>query len=111
MILSPGGQTRRRLGGRQPLCGTGVTSWIEPTSRPAACGDRRGLAGALEADLAGGGPGDDGTGGVGDRDDGVVERALDVGVPVSDVLLFLATDLLRPGGTALGWHLALSLLR
>src|SRR5215472_3268425 len=33
-------QTRRRLGGRQPLCGTGVTSWIEPTSRPVACSDR-----------------------------------------------------------------------
>jgi hypothetical protein len=32
--------TRRRLGGRQPLCGTGVTSWIEPTSRPVACSDR-----------------------------------------------------------------------
>src|SRR5262249_25946692 len=32
-------QTRRRLGGRQPLCGTGVTSWIEPTSRPVACSD------------------------------------------------------------------------
>src|ERR1700712_5919712 len=40
MIKSPGGQTRRRLGGRQPLCGTGVTSWIEPTSRPAACSER-----------------------------------------------------------------------
>src|SRR5579862_8096159 len=33
-------QTRRRLGGRQPLCGTGVTSWMEPTSRPVACSDR-----------------------------------------------------------------------
>src|SRR5213082_2903725 len=33
-------QTLRRLGGRQPLCGTGVTSWIEPTSRPVACRDR-----------------------------------------------------------------------
>src|SRR5215467_1179882 len=32
-------QTRRRFGGRQPLCGTGVTSWIEPTSRPVACSD------------------------------------------------------------------------
>src|SRR6266536_1300616 len=32
--------TRRRLGGRQPLCGTGVTSWIEPTSSPVACSDR-----------------------------------------------------------------------
>src|SRR6202042_3936306 len=38
LCLSP--QTRRRLGGRQPLCGTGVTSWIEPTSRPVACSDR-----------------------------------------------------------------------
>src|SRR3954471_19348103 len=33
-------QTLRRLGGRQPLCGTGVTSWMVPTSRPAACSDR-----------------------------------------------------------------------
>src|SRR5262249_60072557 len=32
-------QTLRRLGGRQPLCGTGVTSWMEPTSRPVACSD------------------------------------------------------------------------
>src|ERR1700712_5019502 len=40
MIKSPGGQTRRRLGGRQPLCGVGVTSWIEPTSRPVAWRER-----------------------------------------------------------------------
>src|SRR4029078_6723757 len=33
-------QTLRRLGGRQPLWGTGVTSWMVPTSRPAACSDR-----------------------------------------------------------------------
>src|SRR6059058_2475260 len=33
-------QTLRRFGGRQPLCGTGVTSWICPTSRPAACSER-----------------------------------------------------------------------
>src|SRR6478752_7901010 len=33
-------QTRRRLGGRQPLCGCGVTSEIAPTSRPAACSER-----------------------------------------------------------------------
>src|SRR6478609_5811337 len=33
-------QTLRRLGGRQPLCGTGVTSEIVPTSRPTACSDR-----------------------------------------------------------------------
>src|ERR671932_836305 len=34
------GQTRRRLGGRQPLCGVGVTSWMDPTSRPVACSER-----------------------------------------------------------------------
>src|SRR3954471_3170169 len=33
-------QTLRRLGGRQPLWGVGVTSWIAPTSRPAACRER-----------------------------------------------------------------------
>src|SRR4051812_5586862 len=33
-------QTRRRFGGRQPLCGVGVTSWMEPTSRPVACRER-----------------------------------------------------------------------
>src|SRR6476620_5943956 len=33
-------QTLRRLGGRQPLCGCGVTSEIVPTSRPAACSER-----------------------------------------------------------------------
>src|SRR5699024_5395003 len=32
--------TRRRLGGRQPLWGTGVTSRIAVTSRPAACNER-----------------------------------------------------------------------
>src|ERR1700749_4312295 len=30
------GQTRGRLGGRHPLCGVGVTSWMVPTSRPIA---------------------------------------------------------------------------
>src|SRR3954451_19083660 len=35
-----GGQTRRRLGGLQPLCGVGVTSWMVPTSRPMAPRDR-----------------------------------------------------------------------
>src|SRR3954449_10740883 len=39
-VVSPASQTRRRLGGRQPLCGTGVTSWISPTSRPVACSER-----------------------------------------------------------------------
>src|SRR5689334_17461509 len=32
--------TLRRFGGRQPLCGCGVTSEIVPTSRPAAVSDR-----------------------------------------------------------------------
>src|SRR5689334_21409282 len=33
-------QTLLRFGGRQPLCGCGVTSEICPTSRPAACSER-----------------------------------------------------------------------
>src|SRR4051812_50017565 len=33
-------QTLRRFGGRQPLCGTGVTSLMVPTSRPTACRER-----------------------------------------------------------------------
>src|SRR5919197_693413 len=37
--MSPG-HTRRRLGGRQPLWGTGVTSWMPWISRPVACSDR-----------------------------------------------------------------------
>src|SRR6185312_13318295 len=37
--ISSSPQTRRRFGGRQPLCGTGVMSWIEPTSSPVACSD------------------------------------------------------------------------
>src|SRR5690606_10216222 len=55
-----------------------------------------------------GGPGDHVAVGVGDRNDRVVERALDVGVPVSDVLLLLAAHLLG-ADTALRRHL-LSLL-
>src|SRR3954467_10241311 len=34
------GQTLRRFGGRQPLCGCGVTSEMVPTSRPVACRER-----------------------------------------------------------------------
>src|SRR5487761_141081 len=33
-------QTRLRLGGRQPLCGIGVTSVIALTSKPVACSER-----------------------------------------------------------------------
>src|SRR3954452_10161032 len=58
-------------------------------------GERRRLAGALEADLPGAGPSDHVAQGVGDRDDRVVERAFDVSVPVGDVLLLLAAHLLR----------------
>src|SRR5690606_9021301 len=68
-------------------------------------GERRGLPGALEADVAGGGPGDHVAGRVGDRHDRVVERALDVRVAVSDVLLFLAAHLLGSALTSLGGHL------
>src|SRR4051794_14087146 len=68
-------------------------------------GERSRLARALEAHLAGRGPGDDRTGRVGDRHDGVVEGALDVRLPVGDVLAFLAPDLLDWGPSAcLRWH-------
>src|SRR3954451_7597487 len=68
-------------------------------------GVRGGLARALEADGAGRGPRDHRTGGVGDRDGGVVERALDVGLALGDVLLLLAAHLLGPGrAAALGGH-------
>ena len=36
LLFSVADQTRRRLGGRQPLWGVGVTSWMVPTSRPIA---------------------------------------------------------------------------
>src|SRR3954451_3346705 len=74
-------------------------------------GERRGLARALEADGAGRGPRDHRTRGVGDGDDGVVERALDVGFTHGDVLLLLAADLLGAGLTALGRHAVPLLLR
>src|SRR5215217_7016982 len=67
-------------------------------------GEGGGLARALEADGAGRGPRDHRTGGVGDGDDGVVERALDVGLAHGNVLLLLAAHLLGAGLTALGRH-------
>src|SRR6478609_6966628 len=66
-------------------------------------GERGGLARALEADGAGRGPRDHRAGGVGDGDDGVVERALDVGLAHSDVLLLLAAHLLG-ASAGLGRH-------
>src|SRR5919202_1792030 len=70
-------------------------------------GERRRLARAFEAHLARGGPGDHRTGRVGDGHDGVVERALDVRLPVGDVLAFLAPDLLDSGraGACLRRHM------
>ena len=147
---SPTSQTRRRLGGRQPLCGTGVTSWISPTSRPATCRERIAVSrpepGPMTAEphvylaacvllraperpprrpsgrrtawtsrepmkptwpeLA---HRDDVAGYVGDRHDRVVESALDVSVPVGDVLLLLAAHLLGAVLlTSLGRHLLTS---
>src|SRR5215831_12579683 len=68
-------------------------------------GERGRLARSLETDLAGRRPGDDVADRVGDGDDGVVERAPDVGVPVGDVLAFLAAYLLGGAGAALRRHL------
>src|SRR5580658_11111367 len=67
-------------------------------------GERSRLARAFESDLPRRGPGNDAPAGVGDRDDRVVERALDVGVPVSDVLPLFAAHLLH-AGAALRRHL------
>src|SRR6476619_6257848 len=68
--------------------------------------ERRGLARALEAHVAGGRPADHVALRVGDRDDRVVERALDVGLAHRDVLLLLAADLLRACArlACLRWH-------
>jgi hypothetical protein len=90
------------------LWGTGVTSTIDTISGTAdfdhnvfeavshgvasgvlsdnLSGISGGLTGAAEVALAGAGPGDDLTFGVGDRDDRVVERGEDVGDAGGDVL-------------------------
>src|SRR5215207_9871422 len=74
-------------------------------------GERGRLAGALETDVAGGRPRDDVPQRIADGHDRVVERALDVGVPVGDVLLLLAPDLLDAGGrTSPGRHVRRPLL-
>src|SRR2546430_8119666 len=70
-------------------------------------GVRRGLARSLEPDLTRGRPRDDIAGRVGNRDDRVVERAPDVGVPVSDVLPLLAAHLLGGLLTAPWRHILL----
>src|SRR5215212_8639428 len=60
-------------------------------------GERRGLAGALEANVAGARPRQRVALEVGDGDDRVVERGLDVRLPVQDVLLLAPLGLLRLG--------------
>src|SRR5918994_1423278 len=57
-------------------------------------GERGGLAGALEPHVAGRSPRDRVALQVGDRDDRVVERRLDVRLPVDDVLLLATLGLL-----------------
>src|SRR5438132_9924380 len=60
-------------------------------------GERSGLAGALEANVAGARPAEGVPLLVGDRDDRVVEGRLDVRLPVQDVLLLATLGLLRLG--------------
>src|SRR3954452_7491255 len=66
-------------------------------------GERRRLAGALEAGAAGGLPRDDVAFAVGEGDDRVVERSLDVGLADGDVLLRLAAA--PPRALACGHYL------
>src|SRR5215469_4815545 len=68
-------------------------------------GVRSRLPRSLETDLPGRCPGDHAATGIGDRDDRVVERALDVRVPMRDVLAFLPANLLD-AGAALRRHSA-----
>src|SRR5439155_49262 len=69
-------------------------------------GERRRLARALETARTGGGPGDHVPGDVGDGDDGVVERALDVDDPrlhvLASLLLSLALGRGGRGGACCG---------
>lgn len=68
-----------------------------------------GLARAPGVDLAGGGPGDSGTGRIGEGNNGVVERRLDVCVPAGDALGDLLARLTRSAGARnpYGCHVAL----
>src|SRR4029453_4566848 len=86
-------QTRRRLGGRQPLWGTGGTSWMPWIARPGACGEGGGGDALAALDLqAGGLQGADGR--LPAR-----ARALDVHVDLADAVL------LGPAGGLLGRQL------
>src|SRR5687768_10865983 len=83
-------QTLRRLRGRQPLWAWGVTSRTEMTSSPAAWRERIAVSRPEPGPL-----------GVGERDDRVVERSLDVGLAHGDVLAGLAA---ARAGSARGRH-------
>src|SRR4029078_10738572 len=72
---------------------------------------RRALAGSREAGNAGGAPADDRAVEVGDRDDGVVERRLDVNVPLGDVLLLTPTCLDRSLAFRHAWSVPRYFLR
>src|SRR5699024_815056 len=72
-------------------------------------GERGGLTGALEPDVAGGGPGNDGTLRVRDGHDGVVEGGLDVRVALGHVLLCHAAASAAAGGGLLSCHVLLLL--
>src|SRR6478752_9710115 len=72
---------------------------------------RGALAGALEAGHAGRAPADDGTVEVRDRDDGVVERGLDVDVPLGDILLLTPTCLDRSLAFRHAWSVPRYFLR
>src|SRR4249919_3663856 len=71
----------------------------------------RALARALEAGHAGRAPADDGTVEVRDRDDRVVERRLDVNVPLGDVLLLASTRLDRSLAFRHAWSVPRHFLR
>src|SRR5271157_2819897 len=117
--------TLRRLGGRQPLCGTGVTSLMVRTSRPAAesartadsrpdpgplTRKRRSLARTTEAQRTRTLPRHRVSRGIGDGDNGVVEGRLNVHQPVRNVLALLLLELLglaflvRSGGSRCFGH-------
>ncbi len=100
-------QTRRRLEGRTPLCGIGVTSRIEVMVKPTAARPRSALSrpepgpftstsrvrtpcSALEAHHAGAGPADRIALRVGDGDHRVVEAGVDVRDAARNVLFVAA---------------------
>src|SRR5699024_3396703 len=66
---------------------------------------RRGLAGSLEPDVAGGGPRDHSAERIRDRDDRVVESALDVRMAMRNILLLLAANFLGSSRPSFRWHI------